>query len=101
MLEVRFSGKIQRLGTAWLRSSDGSSALNTIEIPFNYGALDSSFPDYMKPVDGVYVSQDSAQFVLPTHITFVASSSYDGANFAGAIGSELIIDDVEMVYDEE
>lgn len=101
LLEVRFSGEIQRLGTAWLRSSDETSALNTIEIPFNYGALDSSFPDYMKPVDGVYVSQDSAQFVLPTHITFVASSSYDGANFAGAIGSELIIDDVEMVYDEE
>ena len=101
LLEIRFSGKIQRLGTAWLRSSDNTSELNTVEIPFNYGELDSSFPDYMKPVDGVYVSQDSAQFVLPTHITFVASSSFDGANFAGAIGSELIVDDVEMVYDEE
>ena len=101
LLEIRFSGKIQRLGTAWLRSSDGISELNTVEIPFNYGELNNSFPDYMKPVDGVYVSQDSAQFVLPTHITFVASSSFDGANFAGAIGSTLIIDDVEMVYDEE
>jgi hypothetical protein len=54
----------------------------------------------MKPVDHGYVSADSATFVLPTHITFVASSSFDGANFAGAIGSTLIIDDVEMVYEE-
>ena len=55
----------------------------------------------MKPIDHGFVSADSASFVLPTHITFVASSSFDGANFAGAIGSVLIIDDVEMVYKEE
>lgn len=53
----------------------------------------------MKPENGSYVSADSASFVLPTHITFVASSSYDGANFAGAIDSELVVDDIEMVYE--
>jgi len=52
----------------------------------------------MKPVGHGFVSADSASFVLPTHITLVASSSFDGANFAGAIGSVLIIDDVEMIY---
>ena len=53
----------------------------------------------MKPLDHGFVSTDSASFVLPNHITFVASSSFDGANFAGAIGSVLIIDDIEMVYE--
>ena len=53
----------------------------------------------MKPIDHDFVSPDSASIVLPTHITFVASSSFDGANFAGAIGSVLIIDDVEMIYE--
>jgi len=48
-----------------------------------------------------FVPADSAAYMLPTHITFVASSSYAGAVFAGAIGSELFIDDVEMVYEEE
>lgn len=99
LLEVRFSGNSQRLGTAWLRSSETQADLNTVEIPFTYGELDESFPNYMKPVDDLYVSADSAQFVLPTHITFVASSSFDGANFAGAIGSTLVIDDIEMVYE--
>ena len=100
LLEIRLGGKTERLATAWFRSSDDQLELTTLEIPFTYGELDGSFPDYMKPVDHGYVSADSATFVLPTHITFVASSSFDGANFAGAIGSTLIIDDVEMAYEE-
>ena len=100
LLEIRLGGKTERLATAWFRSSDDQLELTTLEIPFTYGELDGSFPDYMKPVDHGYVSADSATFVLPTHITFVASSSFDGANFAGAIGSTLIIDDVEMVYED-
>ena len=74
--------------------------LTSIEILFTYGELDNTFPDYMKPPDNAYVSTDSAAFALPTHITFVASSSFDGANFAGAVGSVLIVDDIEMVYEE-
>jgi hypothetical protein len=100
LLEIRLGGKIERLATAWFRSGDNKSDLVTMEIPFTYGELDSSFPDYMKPVDQGYVSPDSAVFVLPTHIIFVASSSFDGVNFGGAIGSTLIIDDVEMVYED-
>lgn len=100
LLEVRAGGKTERLATAWLRSDVAQNELTSVEIPFTYGELDSSFPDYTRPVDQGYVSRDSANFVLPTHITFVASSSFDGANFAGAIGSVLIVDDVEMVYEE-
>ncbi len=100
LLEVRFGGKTERLATAWFRNGDLQPDLTTMEIDFTYGELDNSFPDYMRPSDHGFVSADSASFILPTHITFVASSSYDGANFAGAVGSTLIIDDVEMVYEE-
>jgi hypothetical protein len=100
LLEIRLGGKTERLATAWFRSSEDQSELTTMELPFTYGELDGSFPDYMKPTDHGFVSADSATFVLPTHITFVASSSFDGASFAGAIGSTLIVDDVEMVYEE-
>jgi len=100
LLEIRQGGKIERLATAWFRSSEVQSEITMLEIPVIYGALDNTYPDYMRPIDHDYVSPDSASFVLPTHITFVGSSSYDGANFAGAIGSTLIIDDVEMVYGE-
>lgn len=100
LLEVRLGGKTERLGTGWFRSGDVVEELTLMEVEFTYGELDNSFPDYMKPTDHGYVSADSAAFVLPTHITFVASSSFDGANFAGAIGSTLIVDDIEMVYEE-
>ncbi|MDX8337932.1 PCMD domain-containing protein [Draconibacterium sp. IB214405] len=100
-LEVRLGGTTQRLGTAWFRSDENQSEMITREIEFVYGPLDDSYPDYMSPDDGNFVSGDSATYMLPTHITFVASSSYDGANFAGAVGSKLLIDDVVLVYDEE
>ena len=99
LLEVRAGGKTERLATAWFRSDAQQSEPTDLEIPFTYGELDDSFPSYTRPVDHGYVSRDSASFVLPTHITFVGSSGFDGANFAGAIGSTLIIDDVEMVYE--
>ncbi|WP_321369633.1 PCMD domain-containing protein [uncultured Draconibacterium sp.] len=101
LFEVRLGGNTQRLGTAWFRSDANQPEMITQEIEVVYGPLDNSFPDYMKPDDMDFVSGDSATYMLPTHITFVASSSYNGAIFAGAVGSKLIIDDVEMVYDEE
>jgi len=101
LLEIRQGGSIKRLGTAWFRSDELQNDLTIEEIPFVYGELDGNYPDYMKPKDHGYVSADSASFMLPTHITFVASSSYDGANFAGAIGSVLLLDDVEMIYEKE
>ncbi len=100
LLEIRLNGVTERLATAWFRSSETIVDLTNIEIAFTYGELDNTFPDYMKPPNNDYVSADSAAFALPTHITFVASSSFDGANFAGAVGSVLIVDDIEMVYEE-
>ena len=99
LLEVRLDGKVERLATAWFRSDDLQSDITTIEIPFNYGSLDNNFPAYMQPKNGQFVDGDSAQFMLPTHITFVASSSFGGAKFAGAVGSTLVVDDVELIYE--
>lgn len=98
LLEVRLDNSIQRLGTAWFRSDDLQSGLATIEILFTYGVLDASFPAYMQPTNGLYVDEEQALYILPTHITFVASSSFDGANFAGAVGSTLVVDDIELIY---
>lgn len=98
LLEVRLNGVVERLATAWFRSDDVQDGLVTIEIPFTYGELDGSFPDYTLPENGLFVTADQVDFILPTHITFVASSSFDGANFAGAVGSLLVVDDVELIY---
>ena len=98
LLEVISGGSTQRLATAWFRSGTTQSTTAMQEIDFVYGELDSSYPTYMYPPSGGYVSADSAKFILPSHITIVATSSFDGANFAGAIGSVLLIDDVALVY---
>jgi len=97
-LEIREGNEIKRLATAWFRSETNVETLTDIEVEFTYGELDNTFPDYMKPPNGMYVTGDSLNFMLPSHIVFVASSSFDGANFAGAVGSTLIIDDLELIY---
>ena len=99
LLEVRNGSTSKRLATGWFRSEAKVSESTTLNIDFIYGELPSDAPDYSKPEDGKYVRADSAEFILPTHLTFVATSSFDGANFAGAVGSLLIIDDLELIYD--
>jgi hypothetical protein len=101
LLEVRQGDDdIRRLATAWFRSNQVQEELTTLSVNFTYGELDSSYPDFMKPPDGKYVTGDSANFILPSHITFVASSSFDGDNFAGAVGSTLVVDNLQLIYQE-
>ncbi|MFV0506932.1 MAG: PCMD domain-containing protein [Bacteroidales bacterium] len=97
-LEVRENETTKRLATAWFRNGDTQSQLTEIDVEFTYGELDESFPNYMKPDNNTYVSGDSVNYILPTHIVFVGSSSYDGASFAGAVGSILMLDDLHMKY---
>lgn len=99
LLEVRLNGEPQRLATAWFRSDDIQEDLTTITLPFVYGELDNSYPAYMQPENGQFVPANQVAYILPTHISFVASSSFGGANFAGAVGSLLVIDDVELIYE--
>lgn len=99
LLEVRNSTSSKRLATAWYRSDESVESIVQLQVPLTYGELPPDAPDYSKPPDGEYVRADSVEFILPTHLTFVATSSFDGANFAGAVGSTLIIDDLELIYD--
>ncbi len=99
-LEIRIGGEIQRLATAWFRSDVEQDSFKEQEVVFYYGALADSLPEYMFPENDEFVGADSVSIMLPTHITFVATSSFDGVNFAGAVGSVLLLDDLEMVYDE-
>ncbi len=100
LLEVRDVSGIRRLATAWFRSDELVEEAVTEQVVFAYGELPPDAPDYARPPDGNYVRADSANFILPTHLTFVASSSFDGNSFAGAVGSVLIIDDLELIYEE-
>ncbi len=83
----------QRVGTAWLRSSDVISDWTQLSLDITYGDLGSAAPEYAKPADG-YASPGSK----PTHITVVFSSSALGDDFTGAIGSILEVDDFVLVY---
>jgi hypothetical protein len=98
LLEFRSGTSVKRLATGCLRSETTVSEITDLNVDLIYGELPPEAPDYSKPENGQYVRADSAEFILPTHLTFVATSSFDGANFAGAVGSLLIIDDLEMVY---
>ena len=99
LLEVRNGDKAKRLATGWFRSDVNEPEILDLNVEMTYGELPGDAPDYAKPPDGQYVRADSAEFILPTHLTFVATSSFDGANFAGAVGSKLIIDDIELIYE--
>lgn len=99
LLEVRTTSSNKRLATAWFRNDEAIQDITQLQVSLTYGELPADAPDYAKPPDGQYVSADSAEFILPTHLTFVATSSFDGANFAGAVGSLLIIDDLELIYE--
>ena len=99
LLEVRSGNTVRRLATAWYREENSIEDLSDLTVDFLYGELPPGTPEYMIPENGLYVPEDSASFIFPTHLTFVASSSFDGANFAGAVGSLLVIDDLELIYD--
>jgi len=98
LLEVRNGSSVKRLATGWYRNDNSIPDVSSIRVDLIYGELPADAPEYSKPADGQYVRADSATFVLPTHLTLVATSSFAGAQFAGAVGSELIIDDLELIY---
>lgn len=97
-LEVREANKVKRLATGWFRSGEQNIDMTPIKVDLIYGILDKTFPEELLPEDG-YVPEDSVDFALPTHISFLATSSFEGDKFAGAVGSTLIIDDLELLYE--
>ncbi|NME72270.1 PCMD domain-containing protein [Flammeovirga aprica] len=92
--------KRYRLATAWYRTDETMSAFETIKMPFLYGNHNDLEPFMMPsssnermPEHGFAPSDQE-----PTHIIVVYSSSFDGANFRGGVGSELRVKEFELKY---
>ena len=96
-LENREGSEVKRVGTAWFRSGTSVSEWSRENIAIKYGPLDASDPwyDYAQPVEGEAWG-DGTETV--THITILATSSFEGDFFKGAIGSTLELDEIELVY---
>jgi hypothetical protein len=97
LLEKREGDQVARVGTGWFRSGDTVADWSTIEVPIKYGQLSPSDPEFeyanIRPGE---TWADAGE--RPTHITVVFSSSALGDFFTGAIGSELWVNDFELVY---
>jgi hypothetical protein len=97
LLENRADGKVRRIGTAWFRSGEETIDWTRQNVPIKYGELDPSDPwyDYAQPREGEEWG-DEAEAI--THITVLATSSFEGDFFNGAIGSTLELDEIELEY---
>jgi hypothetical protein len=96
-LENRDGSKVKRVGTAWFRSGMTVSEWSRENITIKYGPLEASDPwfAYAQPIEGEAWG-DGTETV--THITILATSSFEGDFFKGSIGSTLELDDIELVY---
>lgn len=97
LLELREGDQIARVGTGWLRTGDTVADWSTVEVPIKYGRLSASDPEfeYANIRPGETWAEPDAR---PTHITVVFSSSALGDFFTGAIGSELWVNNFELLY---
>jgi len=97
LLENRTGSQVKRVGTAWFRSGEAVTEWSDAIIPIKYGPLDSSDPwfEYAQPRDDEIWGDGSEPI---THVTFLATSSFEGDFFKGAIGSTLELDEIELGY---
>lgn len=75
-LEVRNGDQITEIARIEMESGTTSNTLTETEMIFNYTSNER-----------------------PTHLTIVFSSSTDGDLWKGAVGSTLVIDDLELIYE--
>lgn len=96
-LENRDGPEVKRVGTAWFRSGDAAPNWSRQSIPIKYGPLDASDPwfEYAQPLPGESWGEGTETV---THITILATSSFEGDFFKGAIGSTLEFDEIELEY---
>ena len=97
LLEKRDGDNVQRIGTGWFRSDTSVTDFSTLEIDIKYGELTTSDPEFEYANIREGESWGNVQDT-PTHITIVFSSSALGDFFTGAIGSELWINNFELIY---
>ncbi len=116
ILEKRFGGKVTRLGVGWFRSEEEQTDWKTqkIDIKYAYGKTPEGVGEYATKilkygVDGNPNIKDPKLMgeatwgdittENPTHILVVFTSSYQGDYFIGAPGSELLVDNFELIYE--
>ncbi|MBF4463736.1 PCMD domain-containing protein [Flavobacterium sp. LC2016-12] len=86
---------IKRIATGWHRTSTTTGVnLQNISVNLTYGTLDSSYPDYQKPGNGLYGSATDK----PTHIIVVFASSADGILYEGGVNSTLYVNNFKLQY---
>jgi len=97
LLEKREGDQVARIGTGWFRSGDRVEDWASLEVPIKYGELTSADPEfeYANIREGESWADPND---TPTHIIVVFSSSALGDFFTGAIGSELWVNNFELVY---
>lgn len=97
LLEKRTGDTTERIGTGWFRSGQEVMDWSTLEVAIKYGQLSPSDPEfeYANIREGETWGDPQDK---PTHITVVFSSSALGDFFTGAIGSELWINNFEVIY---
>jgi len=93
LLEDRSSTPWKRVATAWYRSDEATAGWTTLTLPLVYGELEN--PSYWEiPANGTWGTGQET----PTHISVIFSSSARGAYFEGAPGSELLLNDFQVIY---
>jgi hypothetical protein len=99
LLQKREGDQSQRIGTGWFRSDQQVADFTNLEVEIKYGELTASDPEFeyanIRTEEGESWG-DSGD--TPTHIVVVFSSSALGDFFTGAIGSELWVNNFELVY---
>ena len=96
-MEKRDGDNVERIGTGWFRSGDTVSDFSNLEVNIKYGELTSVDPEFEYANIREGESWGNAADT-PTHIIVVFSSSALGDFFTGAIGSELWINNFELLY---
>ncbi|MBO3116377.1 PCMD domain-containing protein [Winogradskyella sp. DF17] len=98
LLEKREGDAVERIGTGWFRSGTTVNNFSNLEVEIKYGELTPSDPEFeyanIRDDESWGNPQDT-----PTHITVVFSSSALGDFFTGAIGSELWVNNFELIYE--
>jgi hypothetical protein len=106
ILTNRSEEPYKQVAVAWFRSGENVTEWKTISSEFKFGTI-ANPASYERPKD-VYILEDGKERLVPvvygtgeerpTHIAVVFASSHRGDYFEGAPGSELYIDDLELIY---
>lgn len=100
LLEKRDGDSVARVATGWFRSNTntGADEWTSLEVELKYGPLSPTDEWYNYANikgDDTWADPDDT----PTHISVVFSSSALGDEYKGSIGSTLVVDDFELLYD--